>query len=42
MGMFLLGWLGGYATWAAVVPVKSSKGALYGVSKPKRGKRRGR
>lgn len=39
MGMFLLGWLGGYATWAAVVPVRKSASSLYGV-KPTRPARR--
>jgi len=38
MGYFLLGWLGGYATWAAVVPVRTA-GKLYGIKAPKRPKK---
>jgi len=36
MGMFLLGWLGGYATWIAIVPVRKSATSLYGVKAPRR------
>jgi hypothetical protein len=34
MGMFALGWLGGYAAWAALTPT-CKKGTFYGVT-PKR------
>lgn len=34
MGMFALGWLGGYAAWVALTPT-CKKGAFYGVT-PKR------
>lgn len=38
MGMFLLGWLGGYATWRALTPTCRRPGKLYGVTPP-RGRR---